>query len=217
MNSAGPPVARQAPKSVRKGKACEPARTIQGVLFVPARDDEVTVARGAVEGSRRALANQNIILDVEIDQFLELGDLAFSDKDGDRSVDSYGTVCSMMRELVPRVRRPGIVVLMVPISGEICQGHGSSCYVPDFGSMCPSMISLLGRVPERLIILGRFNTTPTTLAHELGHHAGQPQRRDPRTFGHEEYDPHNYMGFNDQRDHYRDELLDRMCSVSFQF
>jgi hypothetical protein len=184
---------------------------------VPAREEEVAVANSAVEGSRKALADQNIILDLDINQFLELDDLAFTDKAGDRSVDSYGTVCLMMQQLAPRVRKPGIIVLMVPISGEICQGHGRACYVPQFGSKCPTMISVLGRVPDRLIILGRFNTTPTTLAHELGHHAGEPQPRDPRTFGHEEYDPHNYMGFDDQRDHYRDELLDRMCSVSFQF
>lgn len=55
------------------------------------------------------------------------------------------------------------------------------------------------------------------LAHELGHHAGEPQRGDPTTYGHEFHDPRNYMGVEKDRDHYRSELLDRMCKVSFQF
>ena len=122
----------------------------------------------------------------------------------------------MMLELAARRTKPGIVVLAVPISGEVCLAHGRSCYVPDFADRCPSLPSAFGP-PDRLIILGRFTPTPTTLAHELGHHAGAPQPHDPRTFGHEEYDRRNYMGFDDTRDHYRDELLDRMCSVSFQF
>ena len=223
-DKAAAPVPASTKPSHRKGKACEPARTIPGTLFVPWRDDEVARANDAVQGSKDALAKQNILLDIEVLPFLELGDLDFTERkkgeeEGTRSVGSYATVCRMMRELAFRRRRGGVVILMVPFHGEICGNHGKACYVPDFGADKCLVFSLLAasRVPDRLIILGKFGTEPRTLAHELGHHAGQPQRGDPTIYGHEEYDKGNYMNYPEPRDHYRDELLERMCSVSFQF
>jgi hypothetical protein len=81
-----------------------------------------------------------------------------------------------------------------------------ACYVSDAGRRCgiPGGIS-------KLIIVGRYmaeDEMDQVLAHELGHHAGAPQRNDPTTYGHEEYDPKNYMGFNKDPDHYRPETSD---------
>ncbi|HEY5143575.1 MAG TPA: hypothetical protein VII98_08745 [Solirubrobacteraceae bacterium] len=209
-------------KSVRKGERCDPARTIQGTVFVPWRDEEIAVARKAVDGSTKALAKQNIVLDFDIRPFLELDDLNITDRDTElRTVSSYGQVCAMLRQLAPMRTKPGVVVLVVPISGEICGSHGAACYVPDLDDRCgPSMPSVLSTPPSRVIIVGRFmqeSQLAEVLAHELGHHAGRPQRGDPALWDHEPYDPHNYMGFGADRDHYRSELLDRMCKVSFQF
>jgi hypothetical protein len=77
-------------------------------------------------------------------------------------------------------------------------------------------------VPSKVIILGTFmaeDQVPQVLAHELGHHAGEPPRTDPNGahWGHEPYDKGNYMGYNADRDHYRPELLERMCQVSFRW
>jgi hypothetical protein len=208
-------LARKPATSVRKGSKCEPQRTISGVVFVPWRDEEVAVANKAVEGSKKALANQAIALDLEVKPFLELGNLDFSDEHDNRTVSSYDQVCAMMEELEWRRSKAGIVVLVVPISGEICQGHGQACYVGNLKDRCPALKST-----RRLIIVGRFMSEDDlgeVLAHELGHHAGRRLSPDSAEYGHEEYDKGNYMNYGRNRDHYRNELLDRMCGISFQF
>jgi hypothetical protein len=207
----------KAPKSVRKDDRCEPARTISGTVFVPWRDKEVALAKRAVEGSTAALAKQNIALDLDVKPFLELDNLAITDENDVRTVSSYGKVCAMLTQLQPMRTKPGIVVLVIPISGELCEGHGMACYVPDMGTRCG-----VPGVPSKIIILGSFmaeDQVPQVLAHELGHHAGQPPRSDPHgsQYGHEPYDKRNYMGFDAERDHYRPELLERMCQVSFRW
>jgi hypothetical protein len=202
-------------KSIRKDGRCEPARTIPGVVFVPYVDEEIAVAKKAIEGSTKALAKQNITLDLELKPFLELDNLDFTDQNGNRTVNSYAQVGMMMEQLEPVRSKPGVVVLVVPISGAICQGHGQACYVPDLKEKYPWL-----KYTKRLIILGRFTSESElgeVLAHELGHHAGRPQPNDPTPYGHEEYDAHNYMNYGQGRDHYRNELLDRMCGISFQF
>ena len=209
-------LARKAPASVRKGAKCEPTRSISGVVFVPWRDDEVAIANRAVEGSKNALANQSIALDLQVKPFLELGNLNFTDEKDDRTVKSYDQVCAMMGDLEYMRSKPGVVVLVVPISGEVCGGHGQACYVSDLKDRCPAL-----KYTRRLIIVGRFMSESDlgeVLAHELGHHAGRPQRTDPTTYGHEPYDKDNYMNFGAaNRNHYRNELLDRMCEISFVF
>lgn len=209
-------LARKPAPSVRKGSKCEPARTIPGVVFVPWRDKEVEVANKAVEGSKKALANQSIVLDLQVKPFLELGNLDFGDEDeGTRTVSSYNQVCAMMEELEWRRSKPGIVVLVVPFSGEICHNHGQACYVPNLKDKCPALKST-----RRLIIVGRFMSDDDlgeVLAHELGHHAGRRLSADSAEYGHEEYDKGNYMNYGKNRDHYRSELLDRMCGISFVF
>lgn len=209
-------LARKPAASVRKGDKCEPERRISGIVFVPWRDEEVVIANKAVEGSKKALANQSIALDLEVKPFLELGNLNFSDENDSRTVKSYDQVCAMMEELEYMRSKPGVVVLVVPISGEVCGGHGQACYVGDLKDRCPAL-----KYTRRLIIVGRFMSESDlgeVLAHELGHHAGRPQRHDPTTYGHEAYDNDNYMNFGSaNRNHYRSELLDRMCGLSFQF
>jgi hypothetical protein len=209
--------AKKPPKSVRKGDRCEPGRTISGTVFVPFRDKEVALAQRAVDGSTKALAKQNITLDLDVKPFLELDYLNMTKEDESRTVDSYAQVCLMLGQLNPLRTKPGIVVLVVPISGEICANHGMACYVPDMGDRCG-----VPGVPSKVIILGTFmaeDQVPQVLAHELGHHAGVPPRSEPNGshWGHEEHDPHNYMGYNPDRDHYRPELLERMCQVSFRW
>lgn len=209
-------LARKTPASVRKGGKCEPERRISGIVFVPWREEEVAIANKAVEGSKKALANQSIVLDLQVKPFLELGNLNFSDENDGRTVKSYDQVCAMMEELEYMRSKPGVVVLVVPISGEVCGGHGQACYVGDLKDRCPAL-----KNTRRLIIVGRFMSESDlgeVLAHELGHHAGRPQRHDPTTYGHEAYDKDNYMNFGSaNRNHYRSELLDRMCGLSFQF
>lgn len=200
--------------SVAKAGKCSPPKTIQGIVFVPARDDEIAVAKKAVDGSTKALAKQDITLDLDVKPYLELEGRDITDKDGLRTVSSYTSLCALLRDLEPLRSKPGIVVIVVPISGEICSGHGMACYVPNMGDKCG------GGTPKKVIVLGRFmaeDQIAQVLAHELGHHAGQPQPGDPTTWGHEPYDKRNYMGYEADRDHYRAELLDRMCKVSFQF
>jgi hypothetical protein len=209
-------LARQKPPpSVRKGGRCEPPRTISGVVFVPWLDKEVEVANKAVQGSKKALANQAITLDLEVKPYLELGNLSISDENDNRTVSSYDQVCLIMEELESRRSKPGVVVLVVPISGEICAGHGQACYVPNLKDRCPAL-----KYTRRLIIVGRFMSEDDlgeVLAHELGHHAGRKLSADSTEYGHEEYDKGNYMNYGKNRDHYRSELLDRMCGISFVF
>ena len=161
------------------------------------------------------LANQAIALDLEVKPFLELGNLDFSDEHDNRTVSSYDQVCAMMEELEWRRSKAGIVVLVAPISGEICQGHGQACYVGNLKDRCPALKST-----RRLIIVGRFMSEDDlgeVFAHELGHHAGRRLSPDSAEYGHEEYDKGNYMNYGRNRDHYRNELLDRMCGISFPF
>jgi len=184
-------------------------------VFVPAREEEIAVAKKAVDGSTKALAKQNITLDLQVKPYLEIGDLSIADEHDNRTVSSYTTVCALLHQLEPMRSKSGVVVLVVPISGEVCSGHGMACYVGNLGDKCGGLSSI-----KKVIILGRFmaeDQIAQVLAHELGHHAGAPQRNDPTTWGHEFNDRRNYMGVDKDRDHYRSELLDRMCKVSFQF
>jgi hypothetical protein len=184
-------------------------------VFVPARDEEIAVAKKAVDGSTKALAKQNITLDLLVKPYLEIGDLSIADEHDNRTVSSYTTVCALLHQLEAMRSKSGVVVLVVPISGEVCSGHGMACYVPNLGEKCGGLTSI-----KKVIILGRFmaeDQLGQVLAHELGHHAGESQRGDPTAYGHEFHDPRNYMGVESNREHYRSELLDRMCKVSFQF
>jgi hypothetical protein len=207
-------------KSVAKGGRCEPQRTISGTVFVSYEDQDMTAARTMLDGSRQALAKQNINLDFDVKPFLELDNLVIENSKGERTVDSYDQVCTLMTELEQRRTKSGAVVLVVPISGAMCSGDGEACYIENFRwNHCSWLKNTI-----RLIIVGSFTPKallPTVLAHELGHHAGRSTSTDPNYYGHEPYDNSNYMGPPDKvtgtRDHYRSELLDRMCRVSFQF
>lgn len=203
----------KASSKVKNGRL-DPTRTITGIVLCSYTDYEL--AKQVVEGSKVALAPSGIALDLTVKPFLELGDLDMEDTThGGRGIGSYAKLDSMLPALEPLRSVVGVFVLVAPFSGEVCGSHGKACYISDLKNRCPS-----AKTTNKLILVGTHglgDDLPQVLAHELGHHAGQPQPGDPSTWGHEEHDKGNFMNYGAGRNHYRSELLARFGWVPFQF
>jgi len=199
-------------KSVGKDGKCTPGRTITGVVFHPAAEKETAVAKRIVEGSAAALKKQDITLDLTLQPFLEMGDGDFTTRRGepdeDRRINSDVALCALMGHLETMRTKAGVVILVAPFGGEVCGGGAIACYMPNLGKNCGTLKNL-----KRMIIVNTFapeDEQGEVLAHELGHHADWPKYRHPT-------EPHNYLNFGKGRDHYFPDVLDQMCSKSFQF
>src|SRR4051794_22405959 len=201
------------PKSAGKDGKCSPGRTITGVVFHPAAEKETAVAKRIVAGSTAALAAQDIKLELQLKPFLEMGDGDFTshrgDADEDRMIRSNTQLCPLMANLETMRTRSGAVILVAPFAGEVCSGGAIACYMPNLGKHCGGILTNL----KRMILVDTFaaeDNLDQVLAHELGHHADWPLYRHPT-------EPKNYLNFGKDRDHYFPDVLDKMCSKSFQF
>lgn len=200
-------------KSVARDGQCDPVRTITGTVFHPAADKETAVAQKIVAGSTTALQKQGIALDLEIKPFVELFETDLTRNRGEsneeRMIRTEVQLCALMAELESLRTRAGVVVLVAPFAGEICNGGAIACYMPNLGKHCGTLKHL-----KQMIIVDTFapdDELGEVLAHELGHHADWPQYR------HADQEPGNYLAFGKGRDHYWPDVLQNMCSKSFQF
>jgi hypothetical protein len=194
-----------------KGR-CEPSRSITGVVFHPMAEKETALAKKIIEGSTAALTRQNISLELVRKPFIEFLDTDLTTNRGEtneeRMIRSEAHLCQVMGALENQRQTSGVVVLVAPIGGAICNGGAIACYMPSLGKHCGTLKNI-----NRLIVVDTFapeDELGQVLAHEIGHHADWPQYRHPTEKG-------NYLNFGKGRDHYSDDVLQNMCSKSMQF
>jgi hypothetical protein len=199
-------------KSKAAGGRCEPSRSITGVVFHPMAEKETAVAKKIIEGSTAALSKQNISLELVRKPFLELFDTDLTTHHGEpneeRMIRTETHLCQVMGALENQRTTSGVVVLVAPFGGEICNGGAIACYMPNLGKHCGTLKNL-----KRLIVVDTFapeDELGQVLAHEIGHHADWPQYRHPTEKG-------NYLNFGKGRDHYSPDVLQNMCGKSMQF
>ena len=199
-------------KSTAVDGRCEPSRSITGVVFHPTAEKETAVAKKIIEGSTAALTKQNIGLELVRKPFIELFDTDLTTNHGEpneeRMIRTEAHLCQVMGALENQRQVSGVVVLVAPFGGEICNGGAIACYMPNLGKHCGTLKNL-----KRLIVVDTFapeDELGQVLAHEIGHHADWPQYRHPTEKG-------NYLNFGKGRDHYSPDVLQNMCSKSMQF
>jgi hypothetical protein len=199
-------------KSTAVNGRCEPARSITGVVFHPMAEKETTVAKKIIEGSTAALTKQGISLELVRKPFIELFDTDLTTNHGEpneeRMIRTETHLCQVMGALENQRQVSGVVVLVAPFGGEICNGGAIACYMPNLGKHCGTLKNL-----KRLIVVDTFapeDELGQVLAHEIGHHADWPQYRHPTEKG-------NYLNFGKGRDHYSPDVLQNMCGKSMQF
>ena len=199
-------------KSTAVDGRCEPSRSITGVVFHPMAEKETAVAKKIIEGSTAALSKQNISLELVRKPFIELFDTDLTTNHGEpneeRMIRTEAHLCQVMGALENQRQVSGVVVLVAPFGGEICNGGAIACYMPNLGKHCGTLKNL-----KRLIVVDTFapeDELGQVLAHEIGHHADWPQYRHPTEKG-------NYLNFGKGRDHYSPDVLQNMCSKSMQF
>ena len=199
-------------KSTAVGGRCEPSRSITGVVFHPMAEKETTVAKKIIEGSTAALTKQNISLELVRKPFIELFDTDLTTNRGEpneeRMIRTQNHLCQVMGALENQRTVSGVVVLVAPFGGAICNGGAIACYMPNLGKHCGTLKNL-----KRLIVVDTFapeDELGQVLAHEIGHHADWPQYRHPTEKG-------NYLNFGKGRDHYSPDVLQNMCGKSMQF
>lgn len=199
-------------KSTAVDGRCEPSRSITGVVFHPMAEKETALAKKIIEGSTAALTKQNISLELVRKPFIEFLDTDLTTNRGEpneeRMIRSEAHLCQVMGALENQRQVPGVVVLVAPFGGEICNGGAIACYMPNLGKHCGTLKNL-----KRLIVVDTFapeDELGQVLAHEIGHHADWPQYRHPTEKG-------NYLNFGKGRDHYSPDVLQNMCSKSMQF
>ena len=199
-------------KSTAVDGRCEPSRSITGVVFHPMAEKETAAAKKIIEGSTAALTKQNISLELVRKPFIELFDTDLTTNHGEpneeRMIRTEAHLCQVMGALENQRQVSGVVVLVAPFGGEICNGGAIACYMPNLGKHCGTLKNL-----KRLIVVDTFapeDELGQVLAHEIGHHADWPQYRHPTEKG-------NYLNFGKGRDHYSPDVLQNMCSKSMQF
>jgi hypothetical protein len=199
-------------KSTAVGGQCAPERTITGTVFHPTAEKETAVANKIVAGSTAALTRQNIKLELQLKPFIELFETDLTTNRGEpneeRMIRTEAHLCQLMGELETRRTKAGVVVLVAPFGGEICNGGAIACYMPNLGKHCGTLKNI-----KRLIVVDTFapeDELGEVLAHEIGHHADWPQYRHPTEKG-------NYLNFGKNRDHYSPDVLQNMCSKDMQF
>jgi hypothetical protein len=199
-------------KSTAVNGRCEPSRSITGVVFHPMAEKETAVAKKIIEGSTAALTKQGISLELVRKPFIELFDTDLTTNHGEpneeRMIRTETHLCQVMGALENQRQVSGVVVLVAPYGGEICNGGAIACYMPNLGKHCGTLKNL-----KRLIVVDTFapeDELGQVLAHEIGHHADWPQYRHPTEKG-------NYLNFGKARDHYSPDVLQNMCSKSMQF
>ena len=188
----------------RRGRSC--------VVFHPMAEKETAAAKKIIEGSTAALTKQNISLELVRKPFIELFDTDLTTNHGEpneeRMIRTEAHLCQVMGALENQRQVSGVVVLVAPFGGEICNGGAIACYMPNLGKHCGTLKNL-----KRLIVVDTFapeDELGQVLAHEIGHHADWPQYRHPTEKG-------NYLNFGKGRDHYSPDVLQNMCSKPMQF
>jgi hypothetical protein len=194
----------------RKGN--EPAhdqkcsKTITGTAFIW---PENTAAAGQISDSAALLAAQGITLSLSQRNVVT----GMGENPVPAELSSNTNVCLALNSLVgggqiqlQNALTGGVVVLMAKVSGDVCNNEGFACYMSNVASICPTTSA------KRVIIINQFTAPdvgPSTLAHELGHHALGP--------GHRSYQENNIMREAAPRLYFDNNQLKQICDSSFNF